>query len=82
MILSVLVLRSESKLSGQNNWVSNRRVINQQGALVVNSSVHYLHFFLYKNQPYKNKEAQNDPKFKNKLRTTRGSNSAKTKKLI
>ena len=26
--------------------------------------------FLYKNQLYKNKEAQNDPKFKNKLRTT------------
>ena len=25
--------------------------------------------FLYKNQLYKNKEAQNDPKFKNKLRT-------------
>ena len=35
-----------------------------------------LHFFLYKNQLYKNKEAQNDPKiFKNKLRTTPASKS-------
>lgn len=31
--------------------------------------------FLYKNQLYKNKEAQNDPKFKNKLRTTLASKS-------
>ena len=36
---------------------------------------HELHFFLYKNQLYKNKEAQNDPKFKNKLRTTLASKS-------
>ena len=34
-----------------------------------------LHFFLYKNQLYKNKETQNDPKFKNKLRTTPASKS-------
>ena len=34
-------------------------------------------FFFYKNTLYKNKEAQNDPKFRNNLRTTPASKYAK-----
>ena len=40
-----------------------------------------VHFFLYKNQLYKNSEPQNGSKIKNNLRTNRGSKSSPTKKI-
>ena len=43
---------------------------------------HVTLFFFYKNQLYKNKEAQNCPKFKNMLRTIRGSKQENDPKSV
>ena len=65
----------------RNAWFNRASLMERVLRAMVLPETEPGNFFVYKNQLYKNKEAQNVPKFKNKLRTTQASNSSGTRKL-